>query len=252
VPPAPSSRSPRRAGPASVRAAAQVFVEDLEALELAEEDAHHLARVLRLRPGEPVVAADGAGSWRLGVFRAAGAPLEAAGPLSTEVRADPPVVVGFVPVKGDRPEWTVQKLTEVGVDRIVVLRSARAVVRWQGERAGPALERLRRVAREAAAQSRRAFLPEVEGIFDPVGLAGVLSPVALALAEPGAPPPTRETTAVAVGPEGGWDPAELAAVPGHVGLGPGILRAETAALGAGILLCAIRDGLAEPPGGGQG
>ena len=68
---------------------------------------------------------------------------------------------GFAPVKGDRPEWTVQKLTELGVDRIVPLRAARSVVRWDGERGAAAVERLRRVAREAAMQSRRCRLPEV-------------------------------------------------------------------------------------------
>jgi 16S rRNA (uracil1498-N3)-methyltransferase len=250
--PASSSHVARRPGPAAHRAAAQVFVEDLEALELADDDVHHLTRVLRLRAGEPVIAADGRGGWRPTAFSAEGTVLEATGSVVTETRPSPPVVVGFVPVKGERPEWVVQKLTEVGVDRIVVLRSVRSVVRWQGERAALALDRLRRVAHDAAAQSRRAFIPEVEGIFDPDGLAAVVAPMALALAEPGAPPPTRATTAVAVGPEGGWDPEELAAVPGHVGLGPGILRAETAAMGAGILLCAFRDGVAGPPGGGSG
>jgi 16S rRNA (uracil1498-N3)-methyltransferase len=114
------------------------------------------------------------------------------------------------------------------------------------------MDRLRRVSREAAAQSRRAWLPEVDGILDAAGLAALAAPAPLALAQPGAPPPAQVTTAVAVGPEGGWDPAELADFPRHVGLGPGILRAETAALGAGILLCAFRDGLAGPAGGAPG
>ena len=156
------------------------------------------------------------------------------------------MVVGFVPVKGERPEWVVQKLTEAGVDRIVVMRSARSVVRWAGERGEHALDRLRRVAREAAAQSRRAWLPEVSGILDPAELAAALAPVPLALAQPGGGPPGVTTTAVAVGPEGGWDPGELETATERVGLGPGILRAETAAVGVGILLCALRDGLVGP------
>jgi len=84
-------------------------------------------------------------------------------------------------------------------------------------------------------------------------MAAWLAPAPLALAQPGGPPPGSAAAAVAVGPEGGWTPGELASVTGRVGLGPGILRAETAALGVGILLCAIRDGVVRSAhGDGQG
>ena len=69
--------------------------------------------------------------------------------------------MAFAPVKGERPEWVVQKLTELGIDRIVPLFSERSVVRWSGARGQATVERLRRVAREAAAQCRRVWLPEV-------------------------------------------------------------------------------------------
>jgi 16S rRNA (uracil1498-N3)-methyltransferase len=156
----------------------------------------------------------------------------------------PLVTVGFVPVKGDRPEWVVQKLTEAGVDRIVVLHSVRAVVRWAGDRAERNLDRLRRVAREAAAQSRRPRLPELVGVLDLPALNALVGPATLALAHPGGDPPSVAMPALAVGPEGGWDPSELAGgdYP-TMGLGPTILRAETAALAGGLLLCALRNGL---------
>ena len=119
-------------------AAAMVFVADVDALETTTDQSHHLARVLRLRRGEVVAAADGAGNWRLcrycGPAAAGAGPsplLEAAGPVASCAPPSPEVTVAFVPVKGDRPEWTVQKLTEAGVDRIAVLRSARGVVRWE-------------------------------------------------------------------------------------------------------------------------
>ena len=73
----------------------------------------------------------------------------------------PALTVAFAPVKGERPEWVVQKLTELGIDRIVPLLSERSVVRWSGARGKATVERLRRVAREAAAQCRRVWLPEV-------------------------------------------------------------------------------------------
>ncbi|HTT86448.1 MAG TPA: RsmE family RNA methyltransferase [Acidimicrobiales bacterium] len=243
--------------PASVGAAALVYVPDLDHPVPDPEDAHHLTRVLRLRAGEPVVTGDGAGRWRLCRYRGGRGPgavapeelLEVDGPLSVLPRAAPPVTVGFVPAKGDRPEWVVQKLTEAGVDRVVVLRSVRAVVRWEGERQARSIERLRRVAREAAAQSRCAWLPEVAGVLDLAALAALVAPVPLALAHPGGDPPSVAMPAMAVGPEGGWDDSELA--PGGyrvVGLGPGILRSETAAVASGLLLCALRNGLVAEAG----
>jgi len=245
-------------GPARVAAVAQVFVEDVDAPVVSDEDAHHLTRSLRVRAGETVVAADGQGHWRrcrVSPVVAAHAPdgpigaalLEADGPPEFDPQPETPVTVGFVPVKGDRPEWVVQKLTEIGVDRVAVLRSTRSVVRWEGERGDRALERLRRVARQAAAQSRRAWLPTVEGVWTVPELAAELAPGALALADPQATAATGPLSAMAVGPEGGWEPAELELEGiARVGLGPAILRAETAAVVAGTLLCALRDGTLRP------
>jgi len=235
-------------GPAGVGAAAQVFVPDLEVLSVTPHDAHHLEHALRLRPGETVVACDGRGAWRtcrVSAARREGL-LEADGPVHHEGRHPTELTVAFVPVKGGRPEWVVQKLTETGVDRIVAVSSARAVVRWTAERRAGALTRLRRVAREAAAQSRRAWLPEVELAADVGELAGRLAPVPLALAHPGGQRPTTALPALAVGPEGGWDPSESGRGYPLVGLGPTVLRAETAAVAAGVLLCALRAGLVHP------
>lgn len=237
------------ASPAAAGAAAQVFLEDLDAPVPDPDDLHHLSRVLRLRPGEAVVAADGAGSWRLCRFVAGpgdGAGLTADGPVLVEAAPGAPVAVGFVPVKGERPEWVVQKLTELGVDRIVVLRSARSVVRWEGDRAATALDRLRRVAREAAAQSRRARLPVLEGVWDLATMAQRSAPGRLALAHPGGAPPDGALRCVAVGPEGGWGEDERAEGTPLVDLGPRVLRAETAAVAAGTILCALRDGVVRP------
>jgi len=240
------------ATPATAGAAAQVFVTDLDELEVTPGDEHHLGHVLRLRPGESVVASDGAGRWRVCRFTGtagrggAGAPmLEPDGPVLTSARVGPEVTVAFVPVKGGRPEWVVQKLTEAGVDHVIVVESLRAVVRWQGERRARAVDRLRRVAREAAAQSRRPWLPDVAGVGGLDDLQTRVAPVPLALAQFGGEPPSLRAPAVAVGPEGGWDPSET---PGYrlVGLSPNVLRAETAAVAAGLLLCALREGRVGP------
>lgn len=223
-----------------------VVVADLDRPEADGPDAHHLGRVLRLRSGEVVVAGDGAGRWRTCRWTAPGR-LEADGEVVVEAAAHPALTVAFVPTKGDRPEWVVQKLTELGVDRIVVATSARSVVRWDGPRVDRHLARLAEVARQASAQSRRVHLPVVDGV---VPVASLLSG-GVAVAVPGGPPPDLSHPAVLVGPEGGWSVEEEAAAAHTVGLGPGVLRAETAAVAAGALLAALRAGLVHPaaPGG---
>jgi hypothetical protein len=88
-------------------------------------------------------------------------------------------------------------------------------------------------------QSRQLHLPTLEGPMAPADVAGgAWGPVALA--EPGGGPPPVGTT-ILVGPEGGWTPEELAVTDGRVGLGPSILRVETAAITLGAHLCAQRD-----------
>jgi 16S rRNA (uracil1498-N3)-methyltransferase len=216
---------------------AQVFVADLDAPALDPADSHHLGRVLRLKPGEAVIASDGRGSWRLARYTQSEPWIEA----TDEVRFVPEhpqaVTIGFVPVKGDRPEWVVQKLTEIGVARMVVLRSSRSVVRWDGHRGEAAVDRLQKVASQAAAQSRRVWVPTVTGVSSVEEFAQV-EPIILAERGGGS---IGLAAPVCVGPEGGWTESELALASGTVNLGDGILRSETAAVVAGVLSCALRD-----------
>ena len=238
--------------PVLVAAAAMVFVDDLSVPLLSQADAHHLFDVLRLRPGELVVAADGAGSWV--PCRVAGRPgagtggnhpvasLEVDGQPAHQARTEPAITVAFAPTKGDRPEWVTQKLTELGVDRIVPIQTGRSVVRWEGERGERAVTRLRRVAAEAAAQSRQPWVPEVAAVTTVAGMAE-WSRVPPVLAHPGGGRPSLSHPVVAVGPEGGWDDHELARWGDRLGRGPTVLRAETAAVAAGAVLCGLRSGL---------
>jgi 16S rRNA (uracil1498-N3)-methyltransferase len=242
----------------AIRAAAtaQVFVEDPGHPVLADHDAHHLGRVLRLRDGEEVIAADGRGHWARTVWREA-ATLEPVttghgvggdGAVQSEARSEPVLTVAFAPVKGERPEWVVQKLTELGIDRIVPLRSERSVVRWTGARGQATVDKLRRVAREAAAQCRRVWLPEVGDTVAFDDLRSLGGPDEVVLAQLSGNLPTLAQHVVAVGPEGGWSSAELESGLPTVGFGLSVLRAETAAVTAGALLASLRTGTVEPAG----
>jgi len=228
------------------RPAAHVFVADLSAARpaLGDDDVHHLSRVLRLRLGEAVSVSDGQGGVRVCAW-AGGPVLEPIAPLVRDPRPTPLLTVAFALTKGDQPEWAVQRLTEAGVDRVMVVISARCVARWPPAKQDRQMDRLREVARQAAMQSRRTWLPEVAGPvpFGDLVTTGPGLGASLALAVPGGAPISLSAPTVLVGPEGGWTDEELAAVPRHVGLGPHVLRAGTAALAAGVLLAALRAGL---------
>jgi 16S rRNA (uracil1498-N3)-methyltransferase len=219
-------------------------VDDLEAPSLSADDRHHLERVLRLRPGETITISDGQGGWRACRFADGGLIPESG--VEREAPLSPPLTVGFAVPKGDRPEWIVQKLTEVGVDHIAPFVAELSVVRWDRERGGRRLDRLRSVARAAAMQSRRVWLPVVHDVAGFADVVAWLGP-ACALAEPGGSGRVNlAQPAVLVGPEGGFSPAELASGPPLVDLGPGVLRAETAAVASGVLLSALRAGVVGP------
>ena len=217
------------------RSGPHVLVEDVDEPELSADDRHHLERVLRVRPGDPLTVGDGAGRWRPCRFGVTVAP---DGDVVSVAAPDVEVAVGFAVLKGGRSETVVQKLTELGVDRIAPFVAERSVVRWDEARAGRQTERWRRVAREAVMQCRRLWLPRI----DPVRAFGDLDLADAALAVSVGRTLGDGENFVLTGPEGGWTDAELDAVPAHVGLGPHIMRAETAAMAAGAVLCARRSG----------
>jgi 16S rRNA (uracil1498-N3)-methyltransferase len=229
-------------------AAAHVFVDDLDAPALADADRHHIERVLRLRPGEIVTVSDGAGGWRSTVLRP-GLALEPAGEVERPPRPAPSITVGFALVKGERPDWIVQKLTECGVDRVVPFTAARSIVKWDAAKAVRHVERWRAIAREAAMQSRRLWLPDVD---DVTGFEDALTAVRGSIADAGGEPPRLDGAdpggqGVLVGPEGGWTDDERRMATRRVALGAHVYRAETAAVAAGVLLGALRSGVVTAP-----
>ena len=216
--------------------------------ELGGDEALHLTRVLRAEPGQRYEISDNRSAWLAEIVEARGQRVvfRALEPLDAP---PPPVLITLCAalVKFDRFEWMVEKATELGVDRIRPVESARSE-KGLMEASHKRAERWRRVAREAAQQSRRVSAPEI--------LAAVRFDQCLAepadwryfLEENDAPPflrvlpevRTHGRAAVLAGPEGGWTDSErqAAAAAGWlpVSLGPHVLRAETATTAAIAIL----------------
>ncbi|PZU38124.1 MAG: 16S rRNA (uracil(1498)-N(3))-methyltransferase [Microbacterium sp.] len=214
-----------------------------DAVVLTGAEAHHAAAVRRVRVGEQVTVGDGRGVWLEGEC-------EAVSPKEVVVRVDsrrfvepphPRVVLVQALAKGDRDELAVQSATELGVDAIVPWQAARSISRWDAAKAVKGVARWQSIAREAAKQAHRAWLPEVE---DPVTTAELASRAAISLVlvlEPTADEPLTALEAIAaergdillvVGPEGGIAPEELErlqrAGARTVRLGDTVLRTSTA------------------------
>ena len=204
---------------------------------LFDEDFAHLGKSLRLRDGEAVSASDGKGSWRWCMWRNT-QHLEVMSDVETQQRLDPQLAVAVSPVKGDRTDLAIEKMTEIGIDEIIVLAPVRrSVVRWDERKFAQNIDRLSRIARGAAMQSRRLYLPRVIG---PVMLADVLSRQDVAVADPVGSTDLALVQTIVVGPEGGFDPDEYPTSTARVSLGESILRAETAAVVAATLMVAHR------------
>lgn len=226
-------------------------------------EGRHAAVVKRLRTGESLLLSDGRGSMAACVVGAGGG-----SSLRLQVQrrwfvAAPSLRVALAQalIKGDRGELAVELAVEAGVDAVLPWRAARSVARWEpGPRGERALQRWRATAREAAKQSRRAWLPVVVAAVSTDELArraagpGVC---AIALHEAASTPlaavplPPAGEVLLVVGPEGGIDDAELAAlvaagaVPAR--LGPTVLRASTAAAVALGALGVLTERWSVPP-----
>lgn len=236
---------PRSAWAAAQDAAAHTFVAALDdSVEITGADGHHLQRVRRLRVGEHVTAADGAGAWRryeIDAVEPGRLHLSARGELRREPELVPSVELAVALTKAGALDTVVARCTELGVARITPVRASRCVVQWDAAQADRAVERLRKVAREAAAQSRRARLPEIAPVAELADFAG--RPGVLVADRAGSPidevaPPAGAAWTVVVGPEGGFAAGELDGFggAGRLQLGPHILRAETAPIAAVAVL----------------
>jgi len=222
--------------------AAHFFTPDVsgDRVTLEGEEARHAVRVLRVRPGEEITVSNGDGEVVRALVTEAGATVSAeVKDRRSEPRPAPAMHVFAAIPKAGKLDLVVQKLTELGVEMIQPFPAARSVARWDDTKKAAQTARLQAIAREAAKQSRRAWLPEVRS---PVALNAIELPSATFVLDEEAvirlsaalPEGAPETIGLVVGPEGGFDRDEIAELTvrgvAPVSLGPLILRTETAAL----------------------
>lgn len=210
---------------------------------------HHMARVLRLRSGDEVLLVDEQGKRHEGVIDQVTQEWTAVRITSTLEAAlfpDAPsiTVIQGLP-RGEKIEMVLQKCTELGVSDFAIFRADRSVPKLAGEKLQGRLDRWSRIVQEAARQSERFDLPSVA--WHPTAAAAAASAanadMKLLLWERGRPSPLREMLeglprpskiAIAIGPEGGFEPGEAESFSlwgfTPITLGERILRTETAAL----------------------
>lgn len=222
-------------------------------LRVTGDEHHYLARVRRARAGDEIELVDGAGTRASAVIEkidSDGVVLRVAEPAV--IAARPPLVRVLVPpIKGDRMDACVEKLVEVGADEIVVWPAERAVVRWDADRLAARRAKYEAALQAAARQAGRAKVPALDFAADLAGAIARAGGLRVAL-DPaaggeitGLAPQLAEAAEVAVasGPEGGLAPGELEQLEragfAPIGLGPRILRAETAPVVAVALIRAL-------------
>ena len=219
---------------------------------LAGDQAAHLIRVLRAQPGMEFDIVAGDRVWHAVIAGITGDNVRFN--LIAEVQSEPalPITLLLSVFKFDRMEWAIEKSTELGVSRIIPI-VARRSEKHLAQAAPARTERWRRIAREAAQQSRRSDIPVIEDAIPLKTAARREGPaVKLLLAEQERTTTLRDALTAALdeslktsgdelpeirlaaGPEGGWTAEEEALFDAEgwkpVSLGPRILRAETAAI----------------------
>lgn len=217
-------------------------------IDLPQAEAHHARAVLRLKAGDPVELFDDAG-------RTAAGTILLADPSNVRVQVEEPaaapsagrrVAVASAVPKGERADWMVEKLSELGVERWTPLVTARSVVEPKRGK----IERWGRIAVEAAKQSRRAGVMAIGDLTPVAEVLGNLEGQAIYFSTDSEAPPVGRLVGepdqpllLLVGPEGGWTGEESAAFAAAAVmpaiLTSTVLRVETAAvLAAGVALLA--------------
>lgn len=231
----------------------RVYVPDLSPgrrRTIEGDAANHIIRVLRLKPGDPLIVFDGRGgeyTASIEAFRK-DAVTVAVGDHSATTRESPFTLTLAQGVsRGERMDWVVQKATELGVTRIVPVMTERTVVKLDSKQSARKLAHWRGIAVAACEQSGRDRIPDIASPLvlhdffrdaDPQATRLLLSPSGTQQVND--LQPKEAGIVVLIGPEGGLAESEqrAAVAAGFVAvrLGPRVLRTETAAVAALTLL----------------
>lgn len=218
-------------------------------LVVSGDEHHYLGRVRRARIGETVELVDGAGRRAAAVIMRIGeadSTLDVASP--ERIAPQLPHLRVLLPlIKGERMDYALEKLVEVGVDALVIFPAVRSVVKLEPDRRASRLGKYTAALQAAARQSGCAQVPTLDYAPDLAAALARLPATTGIVLDPASstelaalPPPVGADVTVLSGPEGGLAPGELqGALAAHftpLGLGPRILRAETAPVIAVALL----------------
>lgn len=216
---------------------------------ISGEDAAHITKSLRLRPGEEITLCDGSGMDYAGRVLAVGDPVEVEILSRSPSIAEPKCRLTLFQAlpKGDKMEFIIQKSVELGAAEIIPVLTSRCVSRPDAKSMAKKLERYRKIAAEAAKQCGRGIIPQVGELMTLEQAAKALPEKSLVFYEGGGKrlselvAPEDESWGVFVGSEGGFSPEEIALLESRgvcsATLGPRILRCETAPLcGLSVML----------------
>ena len=209
-------------------------------------DARHIAGALRMTAGETLTLCDGKGQDYACTLTAVERDAVTVTVDAVTANASEPTLAVTLYMglpKADKLEWIIQKAVELGVNTIVPVVTARSIAKVDGKDAEKKRVRWQKIAAEAAGQSGRGVIPAVElPLTFKQALPRLATENTLLCYEGGGQPigrlvtPEDTTLSLVVGPEGGFDPAEVEAVQAAGGriatLGPRILRCETAPIAA--------------------
>ena len=216
-------------------------------IELPPKAAHHAGRALRLAAGEIVALFNGSGRVWTGPVSFDGKRAFVTIEEETPDDRESPVTMTLVQaqVTPEKMDWIVEKATELGVARIVLVPAQRSVTKLSGDRLEKRLEKCRETVRAACEQCGRNRLPEVVALSlkEAFALEGDLKLILAPGAQRGMQTEKPRSVLFAVGPEGGFAPEELQAAE-EAGwrptlLGPRVLRTETAGLAAAAWINAL-------------
>lgn len=225
-----------------LRSLPRVFIEGASSdapIDLPKAEIEKLRKVLRLESGDEIAVLPNDGSLIRCELKG-----HSAMPKSVEwpdVEPKRHVTIAQALPKGERLETVLRMGTELGVSRFVVFPAIRSVARWEASRIHEKFRRLRAILTEAAEQSYRARIPEIEWLSSFQDVLK-LFPKAVVLSEMESERRSfvervkGNEVCLVVGPEGGWDPKEVALIVDRgVTLGPLVLRTDTAGVAAACL-----------------